>query len=157
MIENYRSAYESIKTQAKTHKQASDFGQIRHCAKTITEFKKNEEEIATLTEQLSQMTMRHDMDLSAKSRERIDSAADIKLRLRVLRRHRTQLITQRNTVNDNLSNGHLPVQDDLNELSTFFPNVRTDRLAEIEQFHVYIHHNTTIINHYILRLQSNGA
>lgn len=139
VIENYRTAYESIKAQAKTHKQASDFGQIRYCAKTITEVKKNEEEIAALTEQLSQMTMCQDVDLSTESYERIDSAADIKLRLRVLRRHRTQLITQRNTLNDNLSNGQLPVQDDLNELSTFFPNVRTDRLIEIEQFHVYIH------------------
>lgn len=53
---------------------------------------------------------------------------------------RSRLVSQLNAVKANMSGGLVPVEEDLSELSEFFPDVDVQKLSQIEHFHDKMHH-----------------
>lgn len=137
-IEAYKKAYDQKKEEQDVRKKAADYGHITPPARTQTEVKDNEKEIARLEAELEKLTLRQDVDLSEESTERVDAAATIKVRITNLKRKRSRLISQRNAVQNNIEGGTTPSNEDLTELTVFFPNINLAHLNEIEHFHLRI-------------------
>lgn len=63
-IEAYKMAYDKKKDEQGANKKAADYGHIVPPARTKTEVKDNDKEIARLEAELEKLTLRQDIDLS---------------------------------------------------------------------------------------------
>lgn len=139
-IESYKRAYDKKKETQEIRKKSAEYGHIVTPARTNSEVKDNEREIERLEAELEKLTARQDVDLSEKSTERVDEAAKIKAQISALKRKRSRLVAQRNSVQNNIEGGAIPSNEDISELAVFFPNVNLAHLREIEHFHARIQH-----------------
>lgn len=134
-IEGYRKAFEDLNARKAARKKATDLGEMTNVAKNKTQVKENEKEIARLEAALEQLTATQDIDLSEQDREKVDKTAEIKGQISLLKRRRTRLTTQINTIRNNMKGEQVPTEQDFNDLSEFFPEVDFSRLEMIESFH----------------------
>jgi hypothetical protein len=88
-----------------------------------------------LTQELSELTDREDSKIAAQDTANLDKASEIKGQITVLKRKRTRLVSQLNTVKANLEGGLTPTSDDIVELQEYFPEVDIEKLETIENFH----------------------
>lgn len=139
-IKEYKNVYEDKSKRSKLRADATRLGEMTNVAKNKTEYKANEKEIERLRTELQKLMDREDSELSEEETNNIDKASEIRGRLTVLKRRRSRLVSQLNAVKANMAGGLVPVEDDLSELSEFFPDVDIQKLSQIEQFHDRMQH-----------------
>ncbi len=139
-IAEYKSVYDDKSKRSKLREDATKLGEMTNVARTKKEFKANEKEIERLRTELQQLMDREDADLSEAETNNLDKASEIRGQITVLKRRRSRLVSQLNAVKANMSGGLTPVEEDLTELSEFFPEVDIQKLAQIEHFHDKMQH-----------------
>lgn len=134
-IEEYKSVYDDKSKRTKVRDDATKLGEMTNVARTKKEYNANEKEIERLKAELQKLMDREDAELSREETDNLDKASEIRGQLTVLKRRRSRLVSQLNAVKANMSGGLVPVEEDLSELSEFFPDVDVQRLSQIEHFH----------------------
>ncbi len=134
-IEEYKSVYDDKSKRTKVRDDATKLGEMTNVAKTKKEYNANEKEIERLRAELQKLMDREDAELSQEETDNLDKASEIRGQLTVLKRRRSRLVSQLNAVKANMSGGLVPVEEDLSELSEFFPDVDVQKLSQIEHFH----------------------
>lgn len=134
-IEEYKSVYDDKSKRTKVRDDATKLGEMTNVARTKKEYNANEKEIERLKAELQKLMDREDAELSQEETDNLDKASEIRGQLIVLKRRRSRLVSQLNAVKANMSGGLVPVEEDLSELSEFFPDVDVQRLSQIEHFH----------------------
>lgn len=134
-IEEYKSVYDDKSKRTKVRDDATKLGEMTNVARTKKEYNSNEKEIERLKAELQKLMDREDAELSQEETDNLDKASEIRGQLTVLKRRRSRLVSQLNAVKANMSGGLVPVEEDLSELSEFFPDVDVQRLSQIEHFH----------------------
>ncbi|HFU3867154.1 TPA: DUF2326 domain-containing protein [Streptococcus suis] len=134
-IEEYKSVYDDKSKRTKVRDDATKLGEMTNVARTKKEYNANEKEIERLKAELQKLMDREDAELSQEETDNLDKASEIRGQLTVLKRRRSRLVSQLNAVKANMSGGLVPVEEDLSELSEFFPNVDVQKLSQIEHFH----------------------
>lgn len=134
-IEEYKSVYDDKSKRTKVRDDATKLGEMTNVAKTKKEYNANEKEIERLKSELQKLMDREDAELSQEETNNLDKASEIRGQLTVLKRRRSRLVSQLNAVKANMSGGLVPVEEDLSELSEFFPDVDVQKLSQIEHFH----------------------
>lgn len=134
-IEEYKSVYDDKSKRTKVRDDATKLGEMTNVARTKKEYNANEKEIERLKEELQKLMDREDAELSQEETNNLDKASEIRGQLTVLKRRRSRLVSQLNAVKANMSGGLVPVEEDLSELSEFFPDVDVQKLSQIEHFH----------------------
>lgn len=134
-IEEYKSVYDDKSKRTKVRDDATKLGEMTNVARTKKEYNANEKEIERLKEELQKLMDREDAELSQEETDNLDKASEIRGQLTVLKRRRSRLVSQLNAVKANMSGGLVPVEEDLSELSEFFPDVDVQKLSQIEHFH----------------------
>ena len=134
-IEEYKSVYDDKSKRTKVRDDATKLGEMTNVARTKKEYNANEKEIERLKAELKKLMDREDAELSQEETDNLDKASEIRGRLTVLKRRRSRLVSQLNAVKANMSGGLVPVEEDLSELSEFFPDVDVQKLSQIEHFH----------------------
>ena len=135
LVKEYEEYYKDKNKRKTVRKQATDIGEIVTIAKTKKQVKENEKEIERLTQELSELTDQEDSKIAAQDTANLDKASEIKGQITVLKRKRTRLVSQLNTVKANLEGGLTPTSDDIVELQEYFPEVDIEKLETIENFH----------------------
>ena len=139
-IEEYKSVYDAKSKRSKVRDDATKLGEMTNVARTKKEYNANEKEIERLRTELQKLMDREDAELSQEETDNLDKASEIKGQLTVLKRRRSRLVSQLNAVKANMSGGLVPVEEDLSELSEFFPDVDVQKLSQIEHFHDKMQH-----------------
>ena len=139
-IEEYKSVYDDKSKRTKVRDDATKLGEMTNVAKTKKEYNANKKEIERLRTELQKLMDREDAELSQEETDNLDKASEIKGQLTVLKRRRSRLVSQLNAVKANMSGGYVPVEEDLSELSEFFPDVDVQKLSQIEHFHDKMQH-----------------
>lgn len=139
-IEEYKRVYDDKSKRTKIREDATKLGEMTNVAKTKKEYSANEKEIEHLRTELQKLMDREDAKLSQEETDNLDKASEIRGQLTVLKRRRSRLVSQLNAVKANMSGGLVPVEEDLSELSEFFPDVDVQKLSEIEHFHDRMQH-----------------
>lgn len=134
-IEEYKSVYDDKSKRTKVRDDATKLGEMTNVARTKKEYNANEKEIERLKAELQKLMDREDSELSQEETDNLDKASEIRGQLTVLKRRRSRLVSQLNAVKANMSGGLVPVEEDLSELSEFFPDVDVQKLSQIEHFH----------------------
>ena len=134
-IEEYKSVYDDKSKRTKVRDDATKLGEMTNVARTKKEYNANEKEIERLKAELQKLMDREDAELSQEETDNLDKASEIRGQLTVLKRRRSRLVSQLNAVKENMSGGLVPVEEDLSELSEFFPDVDVQKLSQIEHFH----------------------
>lgn len=134
-IEEYKTVYDDKSKRTKVRDDATKLGEMINVARTKKEYNANEKEIERLKAELQKLMDREDAELSQEETDNLDKASEIRGQLTVLKRRRSRLVSQLNAVKANMSGGLVPVEEDLSELSEFFPDVDVQRLSQIEHFH----------------------
>ena len=134
-IKEYKNVYEDKSKRSKLRDDATRLGEMTNVAKNKTEYKANEKEIERLRTELQKLMDREDSELSEEETNNLDKASEIRGRVTVLKRRRSRLVSQLNAVKANMAGELVPVEDDLSELSEFFPDVDIQKLSQIEHFH----------------------
>ena len=134
-IEEYKSVYDDKSKRTKVRDDATKLGEMTNVARTKKEYNANEKEIERLKAELQKLMDREDAELSQEETDNLDKASEIRGQLTVLKRRRSRLVSQLNAVKANMSGGFVPVEEDLSELSEFFPDVDVQKLSQIEHFH----------------------
>ena len=134
-IEEYKSVYDDKSKRTKVRDDATKLGEMTNVARTKKEYNANEKEIERLKAELQKLMDREDAELSQEETDNLDKASEIRGQLTVLKRRRSRLVSQLNAVKANMSGGLVPVEEDLSELSEFFPDVDVQKLSQIEHFH----------------------
>lgn len=134
-IEEYKSVYDDKSKRTKVRDDATKLGEMTNVARTKKEYNANEKEIGRLKAELQKLMDREDAELSQEETDNLDKASEIRGQLTVLKRRRNRLVSQLNAVKANMSGGLVPVEEDLSELSEFFPDVDVQKLSQIEHFH----------------------
>lgn len=134
-IEEYKTVYDDKSKRTKVRDDATKLGEMTNVAKTKKEYNANEKEIERLRAELQKLMDREDAELSQEETDNLDKASEIRGQLTVLKRRRSRLVSQLNAVKANMSGGLVPVEEDLSELSEFFPDVDVQKLSQIEHFH----------------------
>lgn len=134
-IEEYKSVYDDKSKRTKVRDDATKLGEMTNVARTKKEYNANEKEIERLKAELQKLMDREDAELSQEETDNLDEASEIRGQLTVLKRRRSRLVSQLNAVKANMSGGLVPVEEDLSELSEFFPDVDVQKLSQIEHFH----------------------
>ena len=134
-IEEYKSVYDDKSKRTKVRDDATKLEEMTNVARTKKEYNANEKEIERLKAELQKLMDREDAELSQEETDNLDKASEIRGQLTVLKRRRSRLVSQLNAVKANMSGGLVPVEEDLSELSEFFPDVDVQRLSQIEHFH----------------------
>lgn len=134
-IEEYKNVYDDKSKRTKVRGDATKLGEMTNVAKTKKEYNANEKEIERLRAELQKLMDREDAELSQEETDNLDKASEIRGQLTVLKRRRSRLVSQLNAVKANMSGGLVPVEEDLSELSEFFPDVDVQKLSQIEHFH----------------------
>lgn len=139
-IEEYKSVYDDKSKRSKVRDDATKLGEMTNVARTKKEYNANEKEIERLRTELQKLMDREDAELSQEETDNLDKASEIKGQLIVLKRRRSRPVSQLNAVKANMSGGLVPVEEDLSELSEFFPDVDVQKLFQIEHFHDKMQH-----------------
>lgn len=139
-IKEYKNVYEDKSKRSKLRDDATRLGEMTNVAKNKTEYKANEKEIERLRTELQKLMDREDSELSEEETNNLDKASEIRGQLTVLKRRRSRLVSQLNAVKANMAGELVPVEDDLSELSEFFPDVDIQKLSQIEHFHDRMQH-----------------
>ena len=134
-IEEYKSVYDDKSKRTKVRDDATKLGEMTNVARTKKEYNANAKEIERLKSELQKLMDREDAELSQEETDNLDKASEIRGQLTVLKRRRSRLVSQLNAVKANMSGGFVPVEEDLSELSEFFPDVDVQKLSQIEHFH----------------------
>lgn len=139
-IEEYKRVYDDKSKRTKIREDATKLGEMTNVAKTKKEYSTNEKEIEHLRTELQKLMDKEDAKLSQEETDNLDKASEIRGQLTVLKRRRSRLVSQLNAVKANMSGGLVPVEEDLSELSEFFPDVDVQKLSQIEHFHDRMQH-----------------
>lgn len=139
-IEEYKNVYDDKNKRTKVRDDATKLGEMTNVARTKKEYNANEKEIERLKAELQKLMDREDAELSQEETDNLDKASEIRGQLTVLKRRRSRLVSQLNAVKANMSGGLVPVEEDLSELSEFFPDVDVQKLSQIEHFHDKMQH-----------------
>lgn len=134
-IEEYKNVYDDKNKRTKVRDDATKLGEMTNVARTKKEYNANEKEIERLMAELQKLMDREDAELSQEETDNLDKASEIRGQMTVLKRRRSRLVSQLNAVKANMSGGLVPVEEDLSELSEFFPDVDVQKLSQIEHFH----------------------
>ena len=134
-IQEYRDALKAKEAKQKAHKAARKQSLISNNVTTKKAYKSNLAEIERLELELQGLTMQTDRDLSKEDTEEADLVSEIKGKITTLKRKRTRLQSQLDTVKLNASGGIGYVQGEFSELQEFFPNADLRKISEIELFH----------------------
>lgn len=139
-IEEYKRVYDDKSKRTKIREDATKLGEMTNVAKTKKEYSTNEKEIEHLRTELQKLMDKEDAKLSQEETDNLDKASEIRGQLTVLKRRRSRLVSQLNAVKANMLGGLVPVEEDLSELSEFFPDVDVQKLSQIEHFHDRMQH-----------------
>ena len=139
-IEEYKNVYDDKNKRTKVRDDATKLGEMTNVARTKKEYNANEKEIERLMAELQKLMDREDAELSQEETDNLDKASEIRGQLTVLKRRCSRLVSQLNAVKANMSGGLVPVEEDLSELSEFFPDVDVQKLSQIEHFHDKMQH-----------------
>lgn len=133
-IEEYKIEAKKKEDRKKTFNAAKKENLLQVYVPTAAQVKKNEKEIADLQKQLDELTATSDVDMSEEEMVNADEVLAIKSRITSLKRKRSKLISQQNTVK--LNDAGTPIsEEDYRELQEFFPGVDLKRLSDVENFH----------------------
>lgn len=134
-IEEYREALKGKEIKLKAHKDARKQALLPNSVTTKKAYKENDAEIERLEKELSDLTMQADRNLSKEDMEEADQVSEIKGKITALKRKRTRLKSQLETVKLNINDSIGYVQGEFSELQEFFSDVNLRKIAEIEAFH----------------------
>lgn len=134
-VEQYRTALKLKDERKKAYAKARKLEFVPYATTTQKQYKKNEKEIEELEAQLDELVAQTDRDLSAEELSHADEASEIKGQITALKRQRSRIKSQLETVNVSIGGGFTQTAADIAELADFFPGVDTRKIAEIENFH----------------------
>ena len=133
-IEQYKDETKKKEDRKKTFNAAKKEDLLQVYVPTAVQAKKNEKQIEELQQQLDTLTESSDVDMSEEAMVNADEVLAIKSRITSLKRNRSRLISQQNTVKLNDVESQVS-SDDYKELQEFFPDVDLAKLSAIENFH----------------------
>lgn len=137
-IEQYKNEAKKKEDRKKTFNAAKKEDLLQVYVPTAAQAKKNEKQIEELQRQLDALTKSSDVDMSEEAMVNADEVLAIKSRITSLKRNRSRLISQQNTVKLNDVESQVS-SEDYRELQEFFPDVDLAKLSVIENFHQKIH------------------
>ena len=140
LIAEYKSVYDDKSKRSKLRDDATRLGEMTNVAKTKKEYISNEKEIERLRAELQKLMDREDAELSEEETNNLDKVSEIRGQLTVLKRRRSRLVSHLNAVKANMTGSLTPVEEDLTELSEFFPELDIQKLTQIEHFHDKMQH-----------------
>jgi hypothetical protein len=131
-IENYKNAellYDFNSTSRKRRKgYIVDAGEIE----------RNKKEIAAMEERLRTLNKQNeeaDLRILGIDAETATELANIKQELKILYRRKTKLLSQYNSVQNNVPDGNVELVQNFDTLTRFFPNAEIKAFMDIENFH----------------------
>ena len=135
VIKNYENTYNDKKQRKDLRKNGIKLGEIPPVATSVSEVDENEKQINQLQNKLDKLVLIHDQDLSVQNMEKFNEASKIKGQITCLKRRRTRLSSQLNSIKANIDEENTPAYDEILELKEYFPNVNIECLEKIESFH----------------------
>ena len=137
-IAQYKEECKKREDKSKAFKKAQKEEVLQVYVPTATQAKQNLKEIERLEKELAALTESSDIKLTDEEAERADDVLAIKSRITLLRRNRSKLVSQQNTVKINYD-GTGVSSEDLEELTEYFPGVDIKKIAVVEEFHQRMH------------------
>jgi uncharacterized protein YydD (DUF2326 family) len=137
-IEQYKSESKKKEDKKKAFNIAKKEDVLQVYVPTARQVKDNEKEIERLKEELHALTDTLDVNMTEENMDNADTVLAIKSRVTLLKRNRSKLISQQNTIKINNSS-FIITDSDYRELSEFFPGIDIQRLETVEKFHHQIH------------------
>lgn len=137
-ISQYKEECKKREEKSKAFKKAQKEEVLQVYVPTATQAKHNIKEIGRLEAELAALTEASDVKLTDEEAEKTDAVLAIKSRITLLKRNRSKLISQQNTVKINYDDSGLS-SEDLEELTEFFPKVDIKKISEIKAFHQKLH------------------
>ena len=137
-IAQYKEVYDEREKKKKAFTDAKNADVLTVYVPTATQAKKNTKEIEKLESELAELTAQSDIKLTDEDTEKADAVLAIKSRITQLRRSRSKLLSQQNTVRINYDGTGITAAD-LEELEEFFPGVDLEKISKIEEFHQKMH------------------
>jgi hypothetical protein len=137
-ISQYKEECRKREDKSKAFKKAQKEEVLQVYVPNATQAKKNLKEIERLEAELAELTESCDVKLTDEEAEKADAVLAIKSRITVLKRNRSKLVSQQNTVKINYD-GTGVSSEDLEELAEYFPGVDIKKIAIVEQFHQKMH------------------
>ena len=137
-IEQYKSESKKKEDKKKAFNDAKKEDVLQIYVPTARQAKENENEIKRLEEELHALTESLDVKMTEDDMNNADTVLSIKSRITLLKRNRSKLISQQNTIK--INNSEFTITDsDYRELSEFFPEIDMQKLDLVEKFHWQIH------------------
>lgn len=137
-IERYKSESQKKEEKRKAFAAAKKEDVLQVYVPTAQQAKNNEKEIARLEAELQALTDSADVQMTDEDIDNADTVLAIKSRITQLKRNRSKLLSQQNTVK--INNCGFTISDaDYRELSDFFPEINMQKLASVEEFHQKMH------------------
>lgn len=123
----------------KTYNKARRLKLVPSAIKNDKQYEKNIARIDELQIELAGLTKDTDSDLLEKELQRKSEEAEAASRLRGMKRQYGRLASQYRVVTKNRDDGFVTTEDNLQTLSSYFPNVNIKRIEEVEAFHRKLH------------------
>lgn len=137
-IEQYKSESKKREDKKKAFLDAKKEEVLQVYVPTAQQAKENEREIEKLEKEIQELTDTLDVNMTEEDMDNADTVLAIKSQITLLKRNRSKLISQQNTVK--ISNSDFKITDsDYRELSEFFPDIDIQKLNSVEKFHQQIH------------------
>lgn len=132
-VKEKEDAFNTSSDKKKTFKSASDYSFIPAISKQ--KYEENKLRIEELTKQSNEL-----FDASESGKVEIDSQKteallELDSKLRVLKRERSLNFNKLDSIKKDKEISNIDIQHDFEELSSFFDNVKIQKLVEIETFH----------------------
>lgn len=137
-IERYKSESQKKEEKRKAFAAAKKEDVLQVYVPSAQQAKNNEKEIARLETELQALTDSIDIQMTDEDMDNADAVLAIKGRITQLKRNRSRLLSQQNTVKIN-NCGFTITDGDYRELSDFFPEIDMQKLTSVEEFHRKIH------------------
>ncbi|MBS3887628.1 MAG: hypothetical protein KGZ56_11295 [Dethiobacter sp.] len=137
-IEQYKLESKKKEDKKKAFNDAKKEDVLQIYVPTARQAKDNDKEIERLEQELQALTDTIDVNMTEEDMDNADAVLAIKSRITLLKRNRSKLISQQNTIKINNSS-FIITDSDYRELSEFFPGIDIQRLATVEKFHQQIH------------------
>jgi hypothetical protein len=142
-FEELKSVEQESIARRNAFKEAQKYEFVPFGITTKKQFSENESRIVALRNELDSLAEQTDKKLSADDLQQADVASELKGKLTYARRQRGRLKSQLRAMEANMGQGVLPTEEDISDLSRFFPQVDTKTIGQIEHFHVLMHNVLT--------------
>lgn len=134
-VDELKAKLKDAKEKKETYAKARKLKLVPNAISSQKKFDENEARIAELTIERDSLTQETDQDLLQQELARKDTAAQVEVQLRGLKRQYSQLTSRYRVVTKNRDEQFIATEDDLQQLLAFFPGANIRHIEEIEDFH----------------------